>query len=110
METPIEDLKNELRTLEELSKQKHPDFRKYDKRIPIYEEAIEVLKEAETSGKSALNIADVSGSLPSYTEDECRNAVFDYAHFVIKCMEGKEKSQCVGAWFDEYKKVSNNDH
>ena len=65
METPINDLENELRTLTQLSKQEHPSFRKYDKRIPIYEKAIEVLKEAETSDNpKVLNMGDVSVSLP----------------------------------------------
>jgi len=39
-----------------------------------------------------------------YTESECRTKVFDFAAFVIDCMEGKKKSSCVGIWFELNKK------
>ena len=41
---------------------------------------------------------------PIYSEQECRNMVFDYTLFVINCMEGKEISLYVGAWFNKHKK------
>lgn len=41
---------------------------------------------------------------PIYTEEECRNMVFNYAQYVIRCMEGISQSQCVGTWFEKNKK------
>ena len=39
-----------------------------------------------------------------YTEEECRNMVFDYAQFVIDTMDEKIESKPVGVWFDYNKK------
>jgi hypothetical protein len=39
-----------------------------------------------------------------YTEEECRNMVFDYAQFVMQCMDGIVTSMPVGVWFDKNKK------
>ena len=49
----------------------------------------------------------VTASLPPiYSEDECRNMLFDYAQFVINAMDGKTDSMPVGVWFDKHKKSS----
>lgn len=44
-----------------------------------------------------------------YTEDECREMVFNYAQFVINSMNGDVNSMPVGIWFDKNKKKYNND-
>ena len=61
-----------------------------------------LLEEPNTEDKLRYEIESLREN--SYTEQECRSLVFDYAQFVIDCMEGKEKSLCVGAWFNKYKK------
>lgn len=45
-----------------------------------------------------------------YTEEECRNMVFNYAQYVscttfyLRCMSAEE-SQCVEVWFEKNKKL-----
>ena len=71
MDTPSKYLKNRLTTLKVLSGQKHRSFRKYKKLIPIYEEAIKILKEAETS-KEVSNCKHTNGCIIDGIK-QCRN-------------------------------------
>lgn len=40
----------------------------------------------------------------SYTEEEVRDLLFEYAQFIIDSMDGKKESKPVGVWFEQNKK------
>lgn len=46
-----------------------------------------------------------SNKLPVYSESEVREMVFNYAEFIIDCMDNKCKSLPVGVWFEKNKKL-----
>ena len=65
-------------------------------------EKFSLIEEPSTEDELRYELASLREN--SYTEQECRSMVFDYATFVIQCMSGNEKSMCVGSWFEKNKK------